>query len=220
MHMAGTTSQRLGEALPDAIAALGFLWLWIAPLSLGAGFARAAAVVLVLEFIMIMAALVLGRFVFEPQGTRLQRRAALLGTIGFLLLPVVAIAVFTGELWPFASFAWLLVAKLSLLRSAARPSHAARVRQQELQALAMLVYVGALFLALIVPWPALGMSETVARELLYGDDRKELFRPHFPFVTGALYFTTMAFGRWRLRERRGADTEAGPNASRSNREHT
>ena len=61
------------SALPDAVTACTFAWLWVSPASFGKGALGTATLVMLVEFLMVHATGFLAGFAFSNTGTRVRR---------------------------------------------------------------------------------------------------------------------------------------------------
>lgn len=188
--------QRLG-AVPDAITAAVFLSLWMAPLWLGPRAVSNALLTMLVEFVLVHAAGMLGGLL---ESRAHSRRAQVVALLGFGLLYAAFIAAFAlafGEWWPVVVFAWLLLGKVQDLfsTSPADPQH--RQQRQAMWALQVVAYLAAVFATVLLPIPRLGLTEAIQPQLGLTGSGLWVEQPQTVVVGGALYFGILAWVKWR-----------------------
>lgn len=187
--------QRL-SALPDAITATAFVSLWIAPLWLGTRAISNALLTMLVEFVLVHAAGMLGGLLESRAHSRRAQVAALLG-FGMLYGAFIAAFAFAfGEWWPVLVFAWLVLGKLQDLfsTSPADPMH--RQQRQTMWAFQVVAYLAAVFATVILPIPRLGITEAIQPQLGLTGGGLWVEQPQTVVVAGALYFGLLAWVKW------------------------
>lgn len=183
------------SALPDAVTASVFLVLWMAPFAFGESGVRNGMLLMLVEFILIHATVMMGATVEERSG----RDAKIRVLVGFGLLYALFIGAFAfafREWWPVYAFLWLLLAKLMRLFSAA-DSDEARWQRHSDWALNCMLYLGGVFATLFLPLPRLGITRDIQPQLGIEGGGEWVDNPHIVIAFGALYFSALAWARWR-----------------------
>lgn len=187
---------RLLAALPDAVTAGVFLALWIAPLRFGDGGVRTAMLVMLVEFVLIHAAMFLGTRVLSAR-TPARRIALLLVFAGFYGMFIAAWSVVFRAWWPLLAFAWLLLGKAAIAADPGRSETERLRRMQSDQLLATLAYLAGAFATTLVPLPRLGIGADVVPRLGLPGGGLWVEQPHTVIAFGALYFGLLAWSKWR-----------------------
>lgn len=184
-------------ALPDAITASAFVSLWIAPLWLGSRAVSNALLTMLVEFVLIHAAGMLGGVLESRTNARSAQVTALLG-FGLLYAAFIGAFAFAfGEWWPVLVFGWLLLGKLHDLfaTSPANPEH--RQQRQAMWALQVVAYLAAVFATVLLPIPRLGITEAIQPQLGLTGSGLWVEHPQTVVVSGALYFGLLAWAKWK-----------------------
>ena len=184
---------RLIAILPDAVTAVFFLAVWIAPMTFGEGGVRNAMLIMLVEFVLIHATGGLGASVFREDLTRARRLMIILGTSVFYVLFVSAFALIFKAWWPFLAFAWLLVGKLAIAFDPRRTSNERRVAMQQRWGTTVVVYLLGVFATVVLPLPRLGISAAVVPQLGLTGSGLWVEQPHTVIAFGALYFGVLAW---------------------------
>jgi len=166
------------SAASNFCVALAYLFVWIKPLTLGHLTAREYGISILLEPAVIM----MGLAWDNPKwlGISLEQRFWQLPMVACvsLLYAIVMSYSFTLNLWPLTGLAVLMVNKTIAFRSAPqRPGRRSK--------LAILAWWGTLFLAALIPFPELGVTEIVVKQQRLG---MQVDRFHSFFAQGVLYF--------------------------------
>ena len=189
-------------ALPDALTAGFFIVLWVAPQWLWPQALRTGLLMMLVEFILVHAAGMLGGMVLARQGDAGQRWKPI---VGFGALYLVFIAAWSWQFqawWPFLALGWLLAGKLSLVLQPL-PDADRRHRLQSDWAIGVMAYLAGVFITTFLPLPRLGLTRTVvAAADLPGGGGHWLSHPQSVVAFGAFYFGVLALVKamdWRLR---------------------
>lgn len=189
--------RRLIAALPDAVTAAAFALLWIAPLSLGDSGVRNAMLVMLVEFILVHASGFMGSIMLADGRSRAGRVLALSGFAVFYLLFIGVFAAVFGEWWPVVAFGWLLLGKLVVVIGVHRLDAGERARVMSAWGLAVLFYIGGVFVTTLLPLPRLGVQPDVLPTLGLKGSGLWVEVPHSVLAFGCLYFGVTAWSKWR-----------------------
>ena len=211
-------------ALPDTVTGGVFLTLWISPFAFGPHGVRNGMLVMLVEFVLVHATVMLPVLVavmLAGRDTRLTRALAVAAPIGLYLLFIAALSHAFDAWWPYLAFGWLLFGKFA-------PSFAARASSQEtdMNEFAMwgesvLALLRGAFATTLLPLPALGLSgmKPSTLGLPAGASGIWIDEPYRVMAFGALYFFLLAFAKWKLckpersvQQRLRAMRRAGPRA--------
>ena len=151
---------RLLGALPDALTAGFFMVLWVAPQLLWPQALRTGLLMMLVEFILVHAAGMLGGIVLAREGQAGGRWKPILGFGAFYL---VFIADWAGQFqawWPLLALGWLLAGKLALVL---QPLPSADKRHQLASdwAIGVMAYLAGVFLTTFLPLPRLGLDRAI-----------------------------------------------------------
>lgn len=184
------------RATPDAITASVFLWLWIAPLSLGPDGVAQAMLVMLVEFILIHASAFLGNVAFSDTRSHAAKiKALLLIGLAYLLF-VAAWAWSFNAWWPFLAFGWLLLGKLGVALETRRGREERYARMQLDWSMTSMVYLLGVFATVMLPVPRLGLTPAVQARLELPGSGLWVDEPHRVIAFGALYFGLLAWAKW------------------------
>jgi hypothetical protein len=187
---------RAALALPDAMSSGAFLLLWIAPFALGPHGVRNALLLMIVEFLLIHAAAMLGASLEDSHRGRGAKARSLLGFGLFYGMFIAAFALIFEAWWPVLALLWLLGSKLlrlfDLLRS--EDAHARRVADWGLQAV---VYLLGAFATLFLWLPELGLGGLSQTDLDLPGEGLWVEQPHRVLAFGALYFGALAWVKWK-----------------------
>jgi len=189
-------ARRILVALPDAAAAGLYLWCWIAPLALHQYMVGLLVLALLIELVVVQAGPFLGRAIYgAAMGLTRAQRAMTAAGIGaaYTLLAWIAAASFDGW-FPVPMFAWLLGVKvyaavLGRDRNATDNEH-----ERTLWMLSVAYFFIAIFAAMLLPIPKLGITEDGAVYGLRGRDEWSN-SPYEAIAAGFLYFSLLALTR-------------------------
>lgn len=178
-------------AAPDLALGTAFLTTWIAPNLLGAGRARLATRLMVLEFIVVHSAVLVG-FVATRHRLRIVNAAWGLGVSAGYALFVQVIANMTGETWMVWSFFALTANRLMTLVVPGVPDGRRAAQLGTRWVMSTLLYVAWLFVTTFVPIPALGV---VPSEVGFSEREGGLWvkEPQRVLVAAAGYFFSQAY---------------------------
>lgn len=185
---------RLVAAAPDAVTAGFFLWVWIAPLSLGEGSVRTATLIMLVEFLLVHASGFLGAVTLASTVSRGKRLAALLGFGLFYSLFIGAFMLAFKAWWPAAVFGWLLVGKFAQVLT--RVDDRAAQRQMAAWGASVLFYILGVFLTLFLPLPRLGIDAATIPKLGLTGAGVWVDDPHRVVAFGVLYFAALSWYKW------------------------
>ena len=192
---------RLLGALPDALTAGFFVVLWVAPQLLWPQALRTGLLMMLVEFILVHAAGMLGGIVLAREGQAGSRWKPILGFGAFYLVFIAAWAWQFQAWWPLLALGWLLAGKLALVL---QPLPSADKRHQLASdwAIGVMAYLAGVFLTTFLPLPRLGLDRAiVAAADLPGDGGHWLTHPQSVIAFGVFYFGVLALVKalgWRL----------------------
>lgn len=187
---------RAVSALPDAANAVAFAWVWMFPLSVGAGWVKSLMIVMLLEFLVVHSSGFIGMTVVDPGKSRATKVGVITGFGLLYLLFAGAFSLAFGEWWPLAVFGWLLLGKFALVLFAPVPGAHERSRQGYLMATSLVAYVGGVFLTSLAPVPQLGIDDAVRSAAAIPGSGLWVEEPQRVLAFGMLYFAIMAWARW------------------------
>ena len=189
----------LARGLPDAVMAgfLAILWVkpqWLWPTALKTGL----LVVMVEAFLMHATALIGGLLLSARKNQGPTWEIVTVGTLAYLGF-IGTIAWDFREWWPLLAVAWLLASKLRLL---ARPVTDVPTKEhmQTVWQLGAMTYMAALFLALMLPVPRLGLVRPVVAAAEIPGSFAWITKPHAAIALGVIYFSVLALAKsmqWR-----------------------
>ena len=188
---------RLASAVPDAVAAGFFLLLWgapglLAPKALGTGL-----LIMLVEFVLMHAAGMIGAVVLERDLSRMKRLAILCGFAATYLVLIASFCYAFQAWWPVAAFAVLLLGKASLVFDRDLPPSARRHRIRSSRVLSACAYLGGVFLTLGLPLPRLGLTPSVVAEAGLVGEGLWVEKPHTVAAFGLIYFAFLAWAKVR-----------------------
>lgn len=147
----------LASALPDALLALGCLCTWVAPQAMPAGTAGGVLLLVLLEFIVVHSSAFMGMQLVTP-GPAGRRVLTVLGFGLFYSLFVGAFSLAFHAWWPLVSFWLLTLNRLTPILLGRAPAGGEREHLQRTWAGNAICYIAAVFVTLVLPLPALGMT--------------------------------------------------------------
>lgn len=181
-------------AAPDFLIGATFFVLWVEPEFLGITRIRDGVLLMLMEFIVIHSAGIMGAVAWAD--TPAPRKA--LQMLGLGLLYTVAAAGFAlgfKTWWPLLGF-WGLTIN-HLLGALLDPGSAGeRQLVQATWAVTAVLYLGAAFASVLIPWPRLGVTPAVLEQVALPSSGAWIEQPWDVMATGFLYFT--ACGVWQL----------------------
>lgn len=192
-----TLTRRSLIAAPDAAAAALFLWAWLRPLAWKRELVAALVLLLLIEFVVIQAGPFLGKIVYGEQmgfSQRERRRTALM--LGGVHLGLAGLAAASFDAWfPLLLFAWLLGAKVHAALIGRQPDATGRGREMGYWIVSNVVYIAAVFGAMFLPVPMLGVTEQGDFYGLRGRYEWANY-PHEAVAAGFAYFVALALTRF------------------------
>lgn len=212
---------RIVAALPDAVTAGGFLILWVAPLTLGAGGVGNAMLVMMVEFVLLHAAILVPlcvAWVASRYPSRTALTLAIVGSAAFYVLFIGALSYAFRVWWPLAAFTWTMLGKFGVAVPNAAAKRDVGSRQGAVWLVSVVAYLGLVFLTLLVPLPELGIAGASRAELDIpaGATGGWVSNPHKVIAFGMLYFGLLAYAKWRIMAPR-APAEPTNRATATNR---
>ena len=150
--------QRLVKAIPDAVTAGVFFWVWLDPTGWRRELVTQGLLIMLVEFILIHSGGFFGAIVFNPNESRGRRIKMLLGLGAFYCMFVGAWSVQFSSWWPLLFFLWLLGAKIVDLMFSRRTPDELRQRQMGMVGMSTLFYLLCVFATLFLPLPKLGLT--------------------------------------------------------------
>lgn len=183
-------------ALPDALTASTFAWLWVSPTSFGRGAIGTALAVMLVEFITVHATAFLMGLAYSRTATRTRRVLGILGLSSFYLVFILAFCFIFKAWWPLLVFGWLVMSKIIAVFGP-EPSDAKRDRIRTAWALSVLFYILGMFLTVIAPVPALGITPDVILAAELTGTGVWVGQPYRVVAFGTLYFGALAWVKWR-----------------------
>jgi len=184
-------AERLVKALPDAITAAVFFWVWLDPTGWRTELVTQGLLIMLLEFILIHSGGFFGSIVLNPNEKRGRRVKTLLWLGAFYSLFVAAWSWQFSSWWPLLFFLWLVGAKLVDLLFSRRTPDELRQRQMGLVAASAMFYLLCVFATVFLPMPKLGLTH---HGHYYGMPGSGEWVSHPYTVIGALvgYFSLLA----------------------------
>lgn len=199
-HKAHLLVRALG-ALPDALTAGFFVVLWLAPQLLWPQALRTGLLMMLVEFILVHAAGMLGGIVVASQDDRSRLWKPILGFGALYLVFILGWAWQFQAWWPLLALVWLLAGKLSLVLQSL-PTADQRHQLQSGWAIGVMAYLVGASLTVFLPIPRLGLTRSVvAAADLPGAGGLWMSHPQTVVAFGAFYFTVLALVKlfdWRL----------------------
>lgn len=183
---------RLLGALPDAMTAGFFVVLWVAPRLLWPQALRTGLLMMLVEFILVHAAGMLGGMVLAKEGERGKQWKTILAFGAIYLVFIAAWSWQFQAWWPLLALGWLLAGKLSLVLQSL-PTADKQHQLQSTWAIGVLAYLVGVGLTTFLPIPRLGLTRTVvAAADLPASGGHWLSHPQSVVAFGAFYFGVLA----------------------------
>lgn len=183
--------QRFANALPDAITAGVFLYAWIAPLDWRKTLVAGLMLVMVVEFIRIHSAPLLGGTVLARDESLKKRLSVFAGFTVFYSLFIGGFALDFKSWWPVFAFTWLIAAKLVSIVTDMRHTQRQKQRMRVYWGASALFYLLAVFATLFLPAAELGISRHGTAYGIPGSGAW-VSHPHTVIAAGFLYFGLLA----------------------------
>ncbi len=187
----------------DVVSGLACVVVWIAPHAFGPHAVKTIVAMMLMEFVLVHGA---GFFAMVPTmagGQRWQRVLATLGLSAFYLLFVLAICIGFGQWWPLPVFAWLVGGKLLWIAGNQAADAREANRQVGTWAFSVVAYLAAVFGAVVLPLPRLGLTPAVVAGLQLPGGGEWVERPHTAVAGMAFYFFALAAFKVLLARRHG-----------------
>jgi hypothetical protein len=188
---------RVLAALPDALTALAYAWAWLQPLRFGDDVVKTLMLVMLMEFLVVHSGGFLGVTVLSDGFTRVQKTLSILGFGCFYLLFAVAFSLAFHAWWPVFTLLWLLGSRFAVVWLSPLPREDEVGRQMALWALSVAAYLAAVFAGVLLPLPALGLAVEVMPRLGLEGGGLWVEKPWTVLASGLLYFTAMAWSKWK-----------------------
>lgn len=150
-------TERLVKALPDAVTAGVFFWVWLDPTGWRRELVTQGLLIMLLEFILIHSGGFFGAIVLNPKEDRSRRIKMMLGLGVFYSVFVATWSWQFSSWWPMLFFLWLLGAKLVDLLLGRRTPDELRQRQMGMVGMSTTFYLLCVFATLFLPVPKLGL---------------------------------------------------------------
>jgi hypothetical protein len=183
---------RLLPAVPDVALGLTLLVTWFAPFAMGPSTLSHAALLMVLEFIVIHSSAFMGLALFGDVGA-LHKTATVVGLGLFYSIFLVAFAYTQDQWWPVWAFSGLTANRLLNALFFKGSADAARRRMQQQWATSALLYVLWVIATAIVPLPAFGLTVDFVRESGIKGAGLWVHHPESLMVARAGYFLSQAY---------------------------
>jgi hypothetical protein len=198
--------------LPDALTAGFFLWLWVEPQRFGADALRSADLMIIVEFVLVHAAALMGVVALSGRLSRAARIGVLgamaVGYLGFLAVAVVAF----GQWWPLFAFGWLAVAKLAWVLDPAARAAARRPGLEAVWMTSIAAFVIGWIGAAALPVPELGLAAAGEYRLPGTGSMAE--QPQRVLAFGVFYFAVLAWTKVAQRRPGQAPAASAPATTR------
>ena len=182
----------LVAALPDAALAFGFLINWLDPTALGAQMVQYFLLVMLLEFIIMHSAAIMGVALFSETPV-LKKLRTVLGLAMLYSIFVAGFALSFKTWWPLGAFWGLSINRLAGSLVGQAPTG----KEQDLikmgWAWSAVLYLGFTFATLLLPVPRLGLTDEAVRLQNLSGDGIWVDEPHRVLAFGFLYFTGQTY---------------------------
>ena len=188
--------RRIIATAPDLATVVVFAVAWIDPRRFGLEIVLALIVVMLLEFIVMHAGVIIGTVTQSRTLDRREKTLRIGGLGAFYGLFAVGWAVAFEQPWVIPSFAWLLLGKVVSVWLFPVPAEAEVMRQQRIWGYSALAYLVGVFLTLILPLPLLGLQPDVVDALDLPGTGAWIDEPHRVLAFGVLYFAAQAAIDW------------------------
>ena len=205
--------RRIVATVPDVVTMTVFALAWIDPRRFGLEFVVTLFVVMLLEFIVMHAGVIIGT-VTQKQTLDRAEKTLRIGGLGLLYgLFVVAWAFAFGQPWIIPAFGWLLIGKVAAVWLFPVPGAAEVQRQQTIWGYSGLAYLFGAGLTLVLPLPLLGMQPDVVDALNLPGTGAWIDEPHRVLAFGVVYFAAQAAIDWFVASRPVASELTTPDGS-------
>lgn len=189
-------ARRTVAVLPDLVTMAVFAVAWIEPRLFGVEIVITLLLVMLLEFIVMHAGVLIGT-VTQSRTLDREGKTLRIGGLGALyLLFVVGWAAAFGQPWIIASFAWLVLSKVAAVWLFPVPADAEAARQQRMWGLSGMAYLFGVALTLLLPLPRLGVQPDVVAALDLPGTGVWIDEPHRVLAFGVVYFAAQVAITW------------------------
>jgi hypothetical protein len=189
---------RLLAALPDAITACVFVAAWVAPQRIGPDRIGDLLTVLLIEFFVVHSSGFYAAILAIPESARRKRVFAFLGLAALYAIPMLGFLLTTKNPWPIYAFAWLLASRFAHLLFAPADKPEIVQRTVRLWVIAVPAYVLGAIATILLPLPALGVTQEVVNSLHLASSGEWSARPYKMLAFGTLYFSIQAWAKFAL----------------------
>lgn len=188
--------ERLLKALPDAVTAGVFFWVWLDPTGWRKELVAQGLLIMLVEFILIHSGGFFGAIVLNPKEERGRRIKMLLGLGIFYSMFVAVWSWQFSSWWPLLFFFWLVGAKLVNLLLGRRTPDELQQRQMGIVGMSVAFYLLCVVATLFLPLPKLGLTH---HGHYYGMPSSGEWVSHPHIVISALvgYFGLLAWAKFR-----------------------
>jgi hypothetical protein len=180
----------IGAALPDFVLGALFLTTWLLPTAGRIKLAPQLVLIVLLEFIIIHSAAIVGSVVLR-KATRRKRAMSLVGLVLFYTVFVGSFALMFRTSWPLWSFWGLMLNRLLSLILGQAPEGEEMALVQRGWAATALFYLGFVALTAVVPVPRLGLTPGIVAQLHIPGSGLWVSQPWRVMAFGFLYFTAV-----------------------------
>ena len=194
-----STIARVSAVAPDAATAALYLWTWIDPLHFGGGMVKSLMLVMMMEFLVVHSGAFIGLAVMSDTATARQKTLVIAGFGAFYMLFAGAFSLAFRSWWPALSFLWLLAAKFATVWLTPLPPAEETQRVKALWALSVAAYLLSVFAGVLLPLPALGITDDVIPKLGLVGSGLWIDHPQTVIASGAIYFFLVAWSKWAYR---------------------
>jgi hypothetical protein len=150
---------------------------------------RNGMLIMLVEFILVHASGFLGGQIFAERISRSRRFLILAGFSVFYLIFVATFALSFDQWWPYIAFGWLMLGKFASVLARNLPS-GERLKQLETEwGIGAVVYILGVFVTVILPMPAFGITPDVIRNLDLPGGGMWVDEPQRVIAFGVLYFS-------------------------------
>ncbi|RZA15229.1 MAG: hypothetical protein EOP93_17280 [Lysobacteraceae bacterium] len=187
---------RIAGALPDVLTAIACVVVWMSPFAFGRDAVKTVVLMMLMEFLLVHGTAFFTAIAFSDRVRKYKRVLAMLGMQCFYALFLAAFAISFGAWWPVWVFLWLVVSKAAWIFLDPRDRALEQERQMKAWTFSVAAYLGAVFAALVLPLPRLGLGEDVVPQLGLPGSGEWIERPHTAVAAMAIYYVAMATFKW------------------------
>ncbi|MGH7725950.1 MAG: hypothetical protein ACREOU_11040 [Candidatus Eiseniibacteriota bacterium] len=181
---------RLGAGLPDLALGAAFLIAWVRPSLLPEDAIAHFISVMLLEFIVIHSAAIMGSVALAGGSIR-KRLLGMLGMTAFYFLFVIGFALGFKSWWPVTSFSILIANRVSGMLLDPDPDGDRKKFLRRSWALSATAYLGFCLATVILPVPRFGLSDEVLENVSLPGSGLWIDEPWRVMAFGFLYFTAI-----------------------------